>query len=108
MRVFLRQWRELSGMTQEQIAEAIGTTKVTVSRMETGSREPNLGYLAAFAEVAGCRPADLFHKPGEVQSETGARKPALPGSYQDATEEELALALNLIRTVRSGNRRSQK
>lgn len=63
MRVYLREWREYLGLTQEQIADRIETTKGTVSRMEINSREPNLGYLAAFAEAIDREVSELFRDP---------------------------------------------
>lgn len=63
MRVFLKEWREHLNMTQEQIADRIDTTKGTVSRMEINTREPNLGYLAAFAEAIDRDVAELFRDP---------------------------------------------
>jgi len=86
-------------MTQEEVAEAMGTTKATISRMESGTREPNLGYLAAFAEAIGHRPADLFRLPDAPPF--GSAPARSPGAgLHDASEEELALALKLIRTAR--------
>lgn len=63
MRVYLREWREYLDLTQEQVADRIDTTKGTVSRMEINTREPNLGYLAAFAEAIDREVADLFRDP---------------------------------------------
>jgi transcriptional regulator with XRE-family HTH domain len=34
-----------------------------VQRMESKVREPNLGYLAAFAEALDIEPADIFRHP---------------------------------------------
>lgn len=42
----LRTARQLS---QQQVAEALGTTKQTISRWESGEREPNLASLYALA-----------------------------------------------------------
>lgn len=104
LRLYLRQWREYAHLTQEELADAVSTTKGTVSRMETGSREPNLGYLAAFAEATGCHPADLFRRPGEAggsQAHAVQSSPRYPG---DVTEEEFALAIKLIRTARRADK----
>ena len=63
MRVFLLEWRNYLNLTQEQVADRIGTTKGTVQRMEVNTREPNLGYLAAFAEAIDREVSDLFRDP---------------------------------------------
>lgn len=69
MRVYLKEWREYLGLTQEQVADRIDTTKGTVSRMEINSREPNLGYLAAFAEAIDREVAELFRDPQRPSQE---------------------------------------
>ena len=63
MRVFLKEWRAHFNLTQEQVADRIGTTKGTVQRMEVSTREPNLGYLAAFSEAVDRDVSDLFRDP---------------------------------------------
>lgn len=91
MRVFLREWREYLGYTQERIAERIGTTKGTVSRMEVSTREPNLGYLAAFAEAIDRDVAELFHDP---------ERPTPAELLRGADPTELQAALDLIRSLK--------
>jgi transcriptional regulator with XRE-family HTH domain len=92
MRVFLREWREYLGLTQEQIAERIGITKGTVSRMETKDREPNLGYLAAFAEAIDREVGELFRSP-----DVPTRDELLRGY----SNEELTAALQLVEHSRA-------
>lgn len=41
--------RITSGMTQEQLAEALDTTKAAISRYEAGKREPNIELLRKIA-----------------------------------------------------------
>lgn len=41
------------GMTQEDLAAALGTAKSTISMYEKGKREPNLAVLRQLAEVLG-------------------------------------------------------
>jgi transcriptional regulator with XRE-family HTH domain len=91
MRVFLREWRDYLGLTQEEIANRIGTTKGTISRMEGSSREPNLGYLAAFAEAVDRDVADLFRDPA---------RPSRDELLRNASPEQLRQAIELIQSVR--------
>ena len=92
MRVFLKEWRDHFGYTQEVVAERIGTTKGTVSRMEKTTREPNLGYLAAFAEAVGIETGDVF------------RHPDMPSRQEllSASPEELRRAIELVRLAKTG------
>lgn len=64
VRLFIEKWRIKNGLTQEQLAERIGTTKGTISRWENGEREPPLGAIGALAEALGdIDPSELFHDP---------------------------------------------
>lgn len=48
--------RSHSGMTQEAVAESMGTTKSAVSRLETGEKHtPSLTTLKRYAQAVGCR-----------------------------------------------------
>nr|WP_321482697.1 helix-turn-helix transcriptional regulator [uncultured Cohaesibacter sp.] len=59
-RWYLREWRKHRGLTQEQLAEAIESTKQTVSRMESGMLPYNQPFLEACADVLKCQPAELL------------------------------------------------
>lgn len=49
--------RTKAGLTQEAVAERMGTTKSAISRLESaGSRHaPSLSTLQKYAEVVGCK-----------------------------------------------------
>ncbi len=48
--------RARSGLTQEAVAESMGTTKSAVSRLESGGRHmPSLASLKKYARAVGCR-----------------------------------------------------
>ena len=46
--------RMAAGMTQGQLAEAIGCTQKDVSRWERGTHAPRVETLAKMAEALGC------------------------------------------------------
>lgn len=56
----IRQARERAGLSQKQIAEALGIDQSAVSFWETGKSEPTLHNLRRLADILGCRPADLL------------------------------------------------
>ncbi len=63
-KLFLAQWRQFLGLTQEQVAERVESTKGTISRWETGTRAPPFEALEALADAFGRpSPADLFRDP---------------------------------------------
>lgn len=48
--------RERAGLTQEAVAQRMGTSKSTVSRLESAGRHsPSLTSLRKFAKAVGCR-----------------------------------------------------
>ena len=56
-------------MTQEQLAEAIDSTKQTVSRMESGQSPYNQPFLEACADALDCLPSQLLHCAPDQRSE---------------------------------------
>lgn len=61
---FFREWREHAHLTQKQLAERVGKTAATVSRIESGAREFSGEYLLKFAEAVGCPfPGDPINRP---------------------------------------------
>ena len=62
-RLFLAEWREKRRMTQEQLADATETTKATISRWETGDRDPPYAALCMLAASLGIHVSALFFDP---------------------------------------------
>ena len=51
-----------SGMTQEQLAAVLNTTKAAVSRYESGKREPNLEQLRKIARATNTTVSELVEE----------------------------------------------
>jgi ribosome-binding protein aMBF1 (putative translation factor) len=51
--VLLRQAREKAGLTQEELAEKLGTKKTAISRIENHAEDIKLSTLAKFAHALG-------------------------------------------------------
>jgi len=47
--------RILRGLTQEQLAELVGTKQPSIARLESGKAEPKLSFLRRVAEALGGR-----------------------------------------------------
>jgi DNA-binding XRE family transcriptional regulator len=47
--------RARAGLTQQQVAERMGTTQSTIARMESGRRPPSLRTVQRYAQALGCR-----------------------------------------------------
>ncbi len=67
----LRALRKKSGLTQEQLADAVNVSLKTVQRWEFNERQPRIEEVKALAKALGVSEADLLndsphkHKPGE-------------------------------------------
>lgn len=54
MAVRVREARKESGMTQEELATAVGVTQAAVTQWETGKSTPTLPVLIRLSETLGC------------------------------------------------------
>jgi transcriptional regulator with XRE-family HTH domain len=68
----LKELRERSGLNQKQLAEMIGTTVRTISRLETGVQEATWPTAVALAKALGVSCEAFLQPPAE-------RPPAGPG-----------------------------
>lgn len=57
----LRDLRQLSGLTQEQVAEQVGITRQAISGYESGRTQPDLDMLVKLAEVYQADISDLLY-----------------------------------------------
>jgi transcriptional regulator with XRE-family HTH domain len=76
-RIYLREWREYRDLTQQQLADRLETTDVSVSRIENLRRDPTLRFLTAAAEALSCSVADLLTRQPPPKGEP------LPPSLED-------------------------
>ena len=52
--------RKRAGLTQQELADALGVTQAAVANWETGRRCPPVKTLLRLAEALGCTIADLI------------------------------------------------
>jgi transcriptional regulator with XRE-family HTH domain len=91
IRLYLAEWREHKGLTQQALADRLETTDVTISRWETGKRQPNLDAQAAIAEALGIDPFDLRRHPDQ---------PSADALLRDQPPEVRDQAIRLIQAIR--------
>lgn len=60
LRIYFREWRAHRGLTQQQLADRIGTTKGRVSLKERGEEGWDEEYLADLAYALSTEPASLL------------------------------------------------
>lgn len=66
--------RVMAGMTQADVAKAMGTSRVNIHRWTLGSVTPKLQFIIDYAAACGCNPAWLTLGIGahEIEQETTA------------------------------------
>lgn len=70
----IKMLRIRSGLTQQQVAESIGTTKSTISKYEHGLRKVNNEHLCKMAEIYEVDPLYLFLGKTEKKFQDGLEK----------------------------------
>ncbi|GAB6102983.1 helix-turn-helix transcriptional regulator [Thermococcus atlanticus] len=65
MRNRLRELRELKGLTQEELAKALGVTRQTIIAIERGRYDPSLRLAFKIARFFGVKIEDVFLYGGE-------------------------------------------
>lgn len=83
-RVFIREWRKYRGLTLVQLAERVGVSQPTVSRIERGEQPYSQPILEAFADALGCEPSDLIGRLPGAPSELTLLVNKVPADKADA------------------------
>ncbi|NJE25861.1 transcriptional regulator [Thermococcus sp. MV5] len=65
MRNHLREFRELKGLTQEDLARALGVTRQTIIAIEKGKYNPSLELAFKIAKFFRVKIEDIFIYEGE-------------------------------------------
>lgn len=67
---YLQAWRLHRRMTQEQLAEAVGTTGAVISLLEGGGRQLSAKWLRRLAPALGTTPGFLLdHHPEDIPTD---------------------------------------
>lgn len=89
---FIRQWREVAGLTLERLADRIGSTHATLSRVERGLLPYSQPMLEALADALNTDPASLLIRdPRDPEGIWSIWEKAAPG--------ERRMIVDLARTV---------
>jgi transcriptional regulator with XRE-family HTH domain len=94
--LYLAEWREHRKLTQQQLADQLGSSSVTVSRWETRQRQPDLAAQEAIAEVLDIEVADLHRHPDQPSADA-----LLRGQPQEIVDLVLKLIMAGISPMNS-------
>lgn len=84
-RNYLAKWRQKRELTQEKLAEMLGTYKGQVSNWEGGKRALTFDVQSALAEALEIEPSDLFRDPDRPSADELLRD-ADPRIFNEAIE----------------------
>jgi len=92
-KIFLAEYREQRGLTQEQLAARLETTAMTVSRWERRATAISTDTLEAIAEALGgnLEAEDLYHHPDQ---------PSPNQLLRGQPPEVIESAMRMIRAIR--------
>lgn len=92
----LRAWREFRQMTQEQLADAIGSSKATIGHLENGNRRLSDKWLRKLAPILRTTPGYLLeHDPNDLPTD-------MLDIWSEIPEAERARALEVLKAFRTG------
>jgi transcriptional regulator with XRE-family HTH domain len=67
---YLREWRKFRHMTQQELADAVGTSKTVVSEMERGNLQLSPKWLRKFAPALRTQPGYILdHAPEDLDND---------------------------------------
>ncbi len=95
-RLFIREWREKKERTQEWLADAIGSTKSTISKYERGALRLETGVMGDIAFALGISEEDLFRHP-----DTPSVDALLRGAHPHVVESTIAFIETMKRRTGS-------
>lgn len=96
VKLYIAEWRMNRGLSQEELADRIGTTKSSISRWETGERDILTKVLGAIAEALNCDVEDLYRDPARPSMD------ALTRNMDDTTRRQAFRLLEALKTGTDG------
>lgn len=95
-RNYLRDWREFRKMSQEELADKIGTTKAVISLLENEKRPLSSKWLRKLAVPLKTKPGHILdHDPHDLPSD-------VHDLWDDIPLELRAQAVRVLRTFATG------
>jgi transcriptional regulator with XRE-family HTH domain len=101
--------RKSKGLTQGQLAAALGIAQESLCLIETGENAPRIQRLQDIADVLSCSVADLFRKVSPETLKKGERIAemiyALPVPFQDVV---VSMVANTVSAMNEALRKSKE
>jgi DNA-binding Xre family transcriptional regulator len=91
--LYIEEWMEFRGLSDEKLANRIGVARETVTRWRGQQHRLNPGKMAAIASALDCEPEELWRPP---------ERPSLDAMVKNATEELQNTAADIVRRLVGG------
>lgn len=57
---FLQSKRKIANLTQKELAEKVGCSRISIADYESDKREPHLSYIVSFCKAVNEKPSELL------------------------------------------------
>lgn len=101
MRNRIKHFRELRGLTQEQLADLAGMSKAYVGLLENGKRQLNANGLEKLAVALRCKPSDLIQEDTDLPEDLQDHIDVVKSLRQPARENIYQYAITVQRAERA-------
>jgi transcriptional regulator with XRE-family HTH domain len=88
----IQEWRKRRELSQEQLANAVNTTKAQISKLEKGDRQLTETWMKRLASVLGCMPHELMIEPIPP---AGSKKEELLKIFDQLGDKEQEIYLSM-------------
>lgn len=96
---YLKGWREFRGLTQEELAHRVGSSKGYVSQLESKERRYNQDLLERFAKALDCEPWQLLIDPSSIARPLDPGVEMLTDAVRRLPEDQRPVALRAIEAM---------
>lgn len=101
-RYFFKEWRKKRGMTQEELADAVGVSAPSISQLENGKQGFTDTTLLALSEALNCSPGDLLMRNPLDEDAPWSIWDSVKGSAPEKRREIVAVVETMLRTGTGG------
>lgn len=95
----VQKYRKLRGMTQEELAEALGVSHQSISKWESGQAMPGLDRILLLSEFFQISTDALLKTEGKSESPPGTASPSLPHIEERPARHESAWPFIVALTI---------
>jgi transcriptional regulator with XRE-family HTH domain len=98
-RWYLAEWRQFRELTQEQLAERVGSSKGYISDLENSERRYNQDLLERFAKALDCKPWQLLIDPSSIPTPYPEGVDPIANAVRKLPDDQRSVALRIIEAM---------